>query len=114
MLVDRPFLDPQGALALLPSFQLALFLALWIAAGQGIARTTLAFGWILLVGSHVGIAWSLNAPAVPLLLADAVNAIRAWAVGGPALILTLMQRRSREATPVKTVQNSTVSPVTPP
>jgi hypothetical protein len=113
-LVDRPLLDPQGALELLPSFQLAFFLALCVAAGQGIARTTLAFGWVLLVGSHMGIAWSLNTPAVPLLLANAVSAVRAWALAGPLLIFALMQRRSREAVAVKSVQNSTVSPVTPP
>lgn len=96
--VERPLLDPQGALALWPPFQIGLFLALWIAVGSGQHRAALAVGFLVLVGSQIAGAWSLTQPGVTRFLADHVSVVRAWAVMVPVLLM------------VKSVQNSTVSP----
>lgn len=82
-----PLHDPQGAIALLPAFQVGLYLALWIAGFLAVAWTrvlagiaalglTQAAGLLMLqaVGIHAG--WTLYVPGV-----------RGWAVAAPVLIL---------------------------
>lgn len=107
--VPRPLLDPQGALALLPSFQVALFLALWIAAGRDIPRSTVAIGFGLLIASQLAGAFWLAQPGVPETLASHVSLVRAWAVAAPVLVLAAVggfpfRRRAPES-----VQASMVS-----
>lgn len=99
-LVERPLLDPQGAIALLPPFQIALFLALTIAAGRSWGPVRMGGGLLVLALSHLAGAWLLNLPGVPVLLADHVSVVRAWAILAPAGLAY--------------VQNSTVSAVSPP
>jgi hypothetical protein len=84
---DRPFLDPQGAVAFLPAFQIGLFLAVCLAAVRDVRWPLVAAGAVVLVASHVAGAWWLSQPGVPALLASQVTAVRAWAVAGPLLIL---------------------------
>jgi exosortase/archaeosortase family protein len=82
-----PLHDPQGAIALLPAFQVGLYLALWIAgfmalawprviAGIAALGLTQTAGLLMLhaVGSHAGWTWF-------------VPGIRGWAVAAPVLIL---------------------------
>jgi exosortase/archaeosortase family protein len=110
--VERPLLDPQGALALWPPFQIALFLALWIAVGWGRSPAPLAIGLLVLLASHVAGAWSLTLPGVPAFFAEHVSAVRAWAVAAPVLLgLTLLVARDPEGISAKSVPKRTVSPV---
>jgi hypothetical protein len=78
--------DPQGALALLPAFQVGLYLALWgaapIVAGWGrFLAGLLALGLTqtagLLALTHVAGDFGLTA---------SVRDVRGWAVAGPVLV----------------------------
>ncbi len=88
--VVRPFPDPQGAVAFLPSFQIGLFLAGGIAAVRGVRWPLVASGLLVLVAVHFAGAWWLSHAGVPALLATHISAVRAWAVAGPVLILAAM------------------------
>lgn len=87
MPVNRPFLDPQGAVAFLPSFQVGLYVALWLAALRHLRWTRPAVGLAVLITSHVVWAWWITSPGVAALLATHISGVRAWAVAGPLLIL---------------------------
>lgn len=114
-LAERPLLDPQGALALWPPFQIALFLALWIAAGRDRGLVALAGGLLILAASHVAGAWCLNLPGVPEFLAQHVSAVRAWTVAAPALLaLALTKMRPPLSIYSETAQTSAVFPVSHP
>ena len=80
--------DSQGALALMPPFQLALAAALWIAwrapagwraFGVGVAALALSQAAILAAVDTVGLI-----PGVP--------AVRAWALAAPILVFALVAR----------------------
>jgi exosortase/archaeosortase family protein len=88
--MPQPFLDPQGAVTFLPAFQIGLFVAVGIAAVRGVRWPMVGIGLLLLVASHVAGAWWLNHTGVPALLAAHISAVRAWAVAGPLLILSVM------------------------
>jgi hypothetical protein len=85
-----PLDDPQGALALLPAFQLGLYVALtltlfafakWLPIVAGLAvlglTQVLGFAALHLVAVHAG-------------LAPHVRDVRAWAVAGPLLVVAAM------------------------
>lgn len=87
--------DPQRALALLPPFQVGLFVALAFAAA-GVRRLGLfAAALALLVASQVAAFAALHAvislggPGAP------VPGVRLWAIGAPLLLLAPFTRRSR-------------------
>jgi exosortase/archaeosortase family protein len=85
-----PLDDPQGALALLPSFQVGLYLALSVAA-LAVARWK---GFLiglaaLAVTQAVGLA-ALHAFTTYPDLALHVRDVRAWAVAGPVLIFAMV------------------------
>jgi hypothetical protein len=81
-----PLDDPQGAIALLPAFQVGLYLALWVAAfgaakwrrflaGFAVLGITQTAGLLALhtLASHAG--WTAH-----------VRDVRGWAVAAPVLI----------------------------
>lgn len=78
--------DPQGALALLPSFQAGLFLALWLAARAASGWDKFAAGLALLCLFQVAsiALFPLFAGAVGASLQ--VQGVRAWAVAAPLLV----------------------------
>lgn len=91
-LAGMPPVDPQHAIAWLPAFQIAFFLALWVAAsGRENGRWLLAALAVLAV-SHVAGLLMLQALAVP---ADLTVVARAWAVAGPVLLGAAMVRHVR-------------------
>jgi exosortase/archaeosortase family protein len=87
---DRPFLDPQGAVAFLPSFQIGLFLAAGIAAVRHVRWSLVVAGAMVLFAGHIAGAWLLNVSGVTALLAAHVALVRAWAVAAPLLILAAL------------------------
>jgi exosortase/archaeosortase family protein len=90
-----PLDDPQGAIALLPAFQIGLFLALWVAG-------FVAAGWKrFLAGLAVlGLTQSAGLLALHALtshsgLAARVTDVRGWAVAGPLLIVAAVVNLAR-------------------
>ncbi len=86
-----PSEDPQGAIALLPAFQVGLYLAIWAAA-------RVAFGWRRLVGglALLGLSQLATLAILPLLAgcvgtSIVVQGVRGWAVAAPLLVVALMR-----------------------
>lgn len=73
------FADPQGAAAMLPAFQIALFAALWVAVSAPAAWRSFASGVAILGLSVAAVFAALQSAA----FAPGVAAVRAWAVGAP-------------------------------
>jgi exosortase/archaeosortase family protein len=85
-----PLEDPQGALALLPAFQVALYLALWVAAFLAIGWRRFLIGLALLNVMQIAGLFVLHAAASHSGLIAHVRDIRGWAVVGPLLIVTVV------------------------
>ncbi len=84
--------DAQGALALLPAFQVGLLLALGLTAFAGLGRLVLAFA--VLLASQVGLLVLLGEADHAGLVAHAL-VLRAWAVAVPFVLALLMVRAGR-------------------
>ena len=82
-----PLEDPQGAIALLPAFQVGLYLALWVAAFLTIGWRPFVVGLALLAVSQTAGLLILHAAASHSGLMAHVRDIRGWAVVGPLLIV---------------------------
>src|SRR5205085_8555365 len=78
---DARLADPQGALALLPAFQLALYVGLCVAAQ--LASGPFAAGLALLGASQVATLAGLHVLAARLDIAPHVRDVRAWAIVAP-------------------------------
>jgi exosortase/archaeosortase family protein len=89
-----PLQDPQGALGLLPGYQLALLAALAVAAGAARQWRGLAGGLALLAASHVLLGLATDAAARHGLTPHPLG-VRAWAIAGPILVLVALDRRAR-------------------
>ncbi|MGE3492295.1 MAG: hypothetical protein AB7N29_19995 [Vicinamibacterales bacterium] len=96
-LADAPSLDdPQGALAFLPSFQVGLYLALWVAVALTGGWLRVFAGLGALVGMQIAGLFALHSLAAIGFTAQ-VRDVRAWAVAGPVLILAAVISRARTA-----------------
>jgi hypothetical protein len=92
--------DPQGAIALLPAFQVGLYLAMWVAAfHHGLLA---AVGWrrflagLALLGlTQMAGLLVLNALASQTGLTAHVRDVRGWAVAGPVLIFAAVVNVAR-------------------
>ena len=89
--------DPQGAIAFLPAFQIALYLALWVAAFT-------AAGWRRFVAGFAVLALTQSAGLLALhaLFSHAgwtahVREVRGWAIAGPVLIVAAIVTHARTA-----------------
>jgi exosortase/archaeosortase family protein len=87
--------DPQGAIALLPAFQIGLYLALWIAAFVTIGWKRWLAGLVVLGLTQTAGLLALQALAGPSGLAAHVRDIRGWAVAGPLLIVAAVVNVAR-------------------
>jgi hypothetical protein len=90
-----PLADPQGAIAFLPPFQIALYLALGAAAFG-------AVGWRRFVGglAALGVTQAAGLGALHVLASYAgvsaqVRDVRGWAVAGPVLIFAVVVHVAR-------------------
>jgi exosortase/archaeosortase family protein len=81
-----PAADPQGALALLPAFQIGLYLALSTTMMRRLGRQRFLAGLVLLGLTQVAGLVMLHALAVHAGLSAHVRDIRGWAVAGPLFI----------------------------
>ena len=78
--------DPQGAIAFLPAFQIALYLALGVAAFAAASLMRFVTGLALLMLTQSAGLLALHALASHAGISAHVRDIRGWAVAGPVLI----------------------------
>jgi exosortase/archaeosortase family protein len=92
-----PLDDPQGAIAFLPVFQMALYLALWVAAFAAVGwRRFVAGAAVLGVTQSAGLL-ALQSLAIHAGLTAHVRDVRAWAVAAPVLVFAAVITRVRTA-----------------
>jgi len=90
-----PVVDPQDAVAFLPVFQLALYIALWTAAFVSDGWKRFVGGLALLVASQaIGLA-ALDALQAHAGLTMTVRDVRGWALATPVLIFAAVVSRGR-------------------
>jgi hypothetical protein len=90
-----PLHDPQGAVALLPAFQVGLYLALWAAAFIAAGWTRFLAGLALLGLTQTAGLLALHTLASQFGLAPHVRDVRGWAVAGPVLIFAVVVNHAR-------------------
>lgn len=84
-----PLSDPQGAIAILPAFQIGLYLAMSVAA-------FVALGWGRFLGGLAVLGMTQTAALLALqTLAAPVPHVRAWAIAGPVMIFAAMVNLGR-------------------
>ena len=91
-----PLDDPQGAVALLPAFQVGLYLALWIAAFLAVGWKRFVSGFAVLVLTQAAGLLALQGLASHATgLTAQVRDVRGWAVAGPLLIVAAVVNVAR-------------------
>jgi exosortase/archaeosortase family protein len=94
-LAGMPPDDPQGALALLPAFQIGLYLALWMAAAIAVGWGRFLAGLAALGLTQAAGLLALHALATHAGLAAQVRDVRGWAVAGPVLAFAAAVKLAR-------------------
>jgi exosortase/archaeosortase family protein len=84
---SAPFDDPQGAIAFLPSFQVALYVALSVAAFTALGWRHLLGGVVLLGCTQVGGMLLLHLLIEQEALVPHVRDVRGWAIVAPILMI---------------------------
>lgn len=83
--------DAQGALTLLPAFQIAFFASLWIAVSAPAGWRPFAAGLILLVLSQAVLFGAMYASEAVAMLATRVRDVRAWSLAAPILLIAALK-----------------------
>jgi exosortase/archaeosortase family protein len=92
---ETPLADPQGAIALLPAFQVGLYLALWVAAFIAVGWTRFLAGLALLGLTQTAGLLMLQILATHSGLTAHVRDVRGWAIAGPVLIFVAVVNLAR-------------------
>ena len=87
--------DPQGAIALLPAFQIGLYLALWVAAFVAAGWRRFLAGLVVLELTQTAGLLALHALASHPGLTAHVRDVRGWAIAGPLLIVAAVVNVAR-------------------
>ena len=87
--------DPQGALTLLPAFQVALMVALWLSLVRPLLDRGLGLGLGLLLASQVAILLALGELAMHLQVEAPIAGIRAYTLAAPILVAWWLARGPR-------------------
>jgi hypothetical protein len=82
-----PLADPQGALALLPAFQVGLYVALWIAGFVAAGWRRFIAGLAMLAVTQAAAMAGLLALTTYAGISASVRDVRAWAIVAPILIV---------------------------
>jgi exosortase/archaeosortase family protein len=90
-----PLNDPQGSIALLPAFQVGLYLALWVAAYATAGWKRFLAGLAVLVLTQTAGLLALHTLARHSGLTADVSDVRGWAVAGPLLIVAAVVNVAR-------------------
>jgi exosortase/archaeosortase family protein len=94
-LPGAPLDDPQGAIALLPAFQIGLYLALWVAGFAAAGWRRFLAGLAVLGLTQSAGLLALHALTTHSGLAARVTDVRGWAVAGPLLIVAAVVNVAR-------------------
>jgi exosortase/archaeosortase family protein len=89
-----PLDDPQGAIAFLPAYQAALYVALWVATGPIAGWRAFAAGFAILGVTLTAALLTLHALASYVGAAVHVRDVRAGAIAAPVLIFAAMVRHA--------------------
>jgi exosortase/archaeosortase family protein len=92
---ETPLADPQGAIALLPAFQVGLYLALWVAAFIAAGWPRFLAGLALLGLTQTAGLVVLQVLATHSGLTAHVRDVRGWAIAGPVLIFVAVINLAR-------------------
>jgi hypothetical protein len=87
--------DPQGAIAFLPAFQIALYLALWVAAFAAVGWRRFVAGFAVLGFTQSAGLLALHSLAIHAGVTAHVRDVRGWAVAAPVLIFAAVMTRVR-------------------
>ncbi len=90
-----PIADPQGAIALLPGFQIGLYIALSVTAFVVLRVRTFAAGLAVLGLAQVAAFGTLHVVARDAGLTPHVRDVRAWALAAPLLVVAAMVTHER-------------------
>ena len=90
-----PFHDPQGAIALLPSFQVGLYVALFVAAFVLFEWRRFVLGIALLGLSQIAALTLLHVVVRYAGVTPHVRDVRAWALGIPLLLVAVLATHER-------------------
>ena len=85
-----PVDDPQGAIGLLPAFQIGLYLALWAAAFVALGWKRFLAGLAVLQLTQTAGLLALHALASHSGLTASVTDVRGWAIAGPLVIVAVV------------------------
>ena len=88
----HPFVDEQGAAAMLPAFQVGLFAALWTAVAGRTAWRRVLLGLGVLAASQATLALPVGELAHHIGFDPHVSLIRAWTVGVPVVLVWMLAR----------------------
>jgi exosortase/archaeosortase family protein len=90
-----PLDDPQGAIALLPAFQIGLYLALWVAGFVAAGWRRFLAGLTVLGLTQTAGLLALHALSSHSGLTARVTDVRGWAIAGPLLIVAAVVNGAR-------------------
>jgi hypothetical protein len=82
--------DPQGALMLLPSFQVGLLIAIWVAAFARSGWPRFACAVVLLLAAQAAVGGGLRWLAFYGGVTPLVRDVRAWALLGPLVVTAIV------------------------
>ncbi len=94
-LAGAPLDDPQGAITLLPAFQIGLYLALWVAAFIAVGWRRFLAGLAVLGLMQTAGLLALHALTTHSGVTAHVRDVRGWAVAGPLLIVAAVVNVAR-------------------
>ena len=96
---EHTFGDAQGAFAMLPAFQLGLFVALWVAVSRRRAWGRLSIGVGVLALSQLFVYLAIGEFHHHVGLDPHVSLIRGWAIAFPVVMAGLLERPFRMSDP---------------
>jgi exosortase/archaeosortase family protein len=85
-----PLVDPQGAIAFLPAFQVGLYFAVWVAAFTAVGWRRFLIGFAVLELTQMAGLLALHAVTTHSGFTLHVPEVRGWAVAGPLLVVAAM------------------------
>ena len=91
------YVDAQGAFAILPVFQLGLFVALWVTVSTPRVWRRLFCGLLVLALTQVVVSVGLGELFRHIGVDLHVSLIRAWALSGPVALVWLLERPQPES-----------------
>jgi exosortase/archaeosortase family protein len=100
-----PLEDPQGALALLPAFQVGLYVALCVAAFVVLSWRSFVTGLTLLGLSQLAVIAALSFLAGHAGLTPHVRDVRAWSLAGPLLVVLALATHDRARRHLSSLQS---------